>query len=171
MVFHLYLMRHAKSDWSSPGTSDHDRPINERGQRNAERIGQWMQDNQYIPESIVSSSAIRARQTIERVSEQWRATDPINIIYDKELYLANPNTLVQCIHKYKQGLQSLMLVAHNPGLDQLVNYLASKAAKKGVQEIDMTTANLAIFEYPDNNCDVKIDKAKLLEFIKPKELA
>ena len=58
-------MRHAKSDWSGPQISDFDRPINKRGTRNAIRIGGWMNENNHIPQKIISSPALRAKETIE----------------------------------------------------------------------------------------------------------
>lgn len=164
MSFHLYIMRHAKSDWSGPDTADHDRPINKRGQKNAMQIGQWMQENNYIPQKIISSTALRAKQTIELVSNQFVDYDSSNILYDKMLYLAEPYTLLELIKLYKDELNSLMLVAHNPGMERLVNTLQTEEYK------GMTTANLAIFEYPDSQFNPEVDKGKLIEFIKPKEL-
>ncbi len=160
-------MRHAKSDWSGLDKSDFDRPINQRGQKNAKRIGQWMVENGHLPEKIISSSALRARQTIELVVKQISEIDSNSILFDKSLYLAEPETLIEIIQLYKNELNSLMLVAHNPGLEQLVHFLSSEA---DYEYKNMTTANLVIFEYPDNNFDPSREKGKLIEFIKPKEL-
>lgn len=165
MSFHLYIMRHAKSDWSGPETADHERPINKRGQKNAKQIGQWMKTNNYIPQKIMCSTAIRAKQTIELVTEQIEVSSE-NIDYDKSLYLAAPDTLIELIQLYKNDVSSLMLVAHNPGLEQLINFLS----KQEDEYKSMTTANLAIFEFTDNQFNPEIDKGKLIEFIKPKEL-
>lgn len=167
MAFQLYIMRHAKSDWSDPGTSDFERPINHRGRKNASRIGRWMVDNKRLPDKIISSPARRARQTTELVTAQLKEFGPEKILYDKDLYLASLDTLIESIEIYKKDLNSLMLVAHNPGLEQLVNYLSSTSA---LNEKAMTTANLVIFEYPDSDFDPARDKGELVEFIKPKEL-
>lgn len=170
MRFYLYIMRHAKSDWSGSGTSDFDRPISKRGQKNATRIGQWMADNNRIPQQIISSPAIRARQTTELVIEQLTRVSPEKILYEEDIYLASLDTLIECIQIYKNDLKSLMLVAHNPGLEQLVNFLLSKSVKSSVKGKTMTTANLVIFQYLDSNFDPELDKGELIEFIKPKEL-
>lgn len=170
MSFYLYIMRHAKSDWSGPGTSDFDRPISKRGQKNAKRIGQWMADNNRIPQQIISSPALRARQTTELVTTQLSRVSPEIILYEKDLYLSSPDTLIECIQSYKNDLKSLMLVAHNPGLEQLVHYLSSKSVKADAKGKTMTTANLVIFEYPDINFDPEVDKGELIEFVKPKGL-
>ncbi len=166
MSFHLYIMRHAKSDWET-GTSDFDRPINKRGNKSAIRIGQWMLENNHIPEKIISSSAMRAKQTIELVVEQIEEKNKKEISYEEDLYLANLSSLLENIALYKSNVNSLMLVAHNPGLEELVYFLDGDS---GSQYKTMTTANLVIYEYADNQFDVETKKGKLIEFIKPKEL-
>jgi phosphohistidine phosphatase len=167
MTFHLYIMRHAKSDWVDPGISDFNRPINKRGKKSAIRVGQWMTENNRLPQQIISSAAIRAKQTTELVAEQLTHISSEKIIYEKDLYLADPYTLLEFIQLYKNDLSSLMLVAHNPGLEQLIHFLSIESE---VEYTSMTTANLVIFEYPDSHFDPESDKGKLIEFIKPKEL-
>lgn len=162
-------MRHAKSDWSGPGTSDFDRPINKRGQENAKRVGQWIADNNHLPEKIISSPARRAKQTIELVSKQLKFSQS-KIEFDESLYLASFDTLMECVQLYKENVSSLLLVAHNPGLEYLINYLLSKSVNQTATSISITTANLAIFEYKDSNFDAEVDQGELIEFIKPKEL-
>ena len=93
MSYYLYIMRHAKSDWSGPQTSDFERPINGRGRRNAVRVGQWMSDNDYIPQRIISSPAARAKETIELVTAQITKFNHEDLIYQDELlrpFLRNP---------------------------------------------------------------------------------
>lgn len=169
MSFYLYLMRHAKSDWSGPGMSDHDRPINHRGQKNANRVGAWMAKNNFLPEKIVSSPAVRARQTIEIVSEQLEYSQ-VKVELDEDLYLASMDTLIESVQLYKNDVNSLMLVAHNPGLDYLVNDLLSRSINTISGNMVMTTANLAIFEYKDSHFNPEKDKGTLIEFIQPKRL-
>lgn len=166
MVFHLYLMRHAKSDWAT-GTADFDRPINKRGNKSAIRIGQWMSENNRIPGKIISSPALRAKQTIELVVDQIEEKTKKEISYEEDLYLASLDTLLENINLYKNEVNSLMLVAHNPGLDDLVYFLDSRTSS---EYKSMTTANLVIYEYENNQFDVETDKGELIEFIKPKEL-
>jgi phosphohistidine phosphatase len=160
-------MRHAKSDWSGSGCSDFERPINERGERSAKIISQWLFDNEKIPQHIVSSSAVRARQTTELIVS---TISPEIISYEKELYLANVETLLHLIQDYKTGLNSLMVVAHNPGLEELVEYLLTDSDPLGHGVTSMTTANVAIFEYSDNQFDINSDKGKLVQFIRPSEI-
>ncbi len=166
MSFHLYIMRHAKSDWSASGTSDFDRPINSRGQKNAKRIGKWMVDNNFLPEKIISSPAVRARQTAELLIQQLNNVNLKKVQFDKDLYLASMDELIECIQLYKSDLNSLMLIAHNPGMEQLVDYLLNP--NSGM--INMTTANLAIIEFSKIDFNPEVDKGELIALIKPKEL-
>lgn len=166
MNFHLYLMRHAKSDWSDQGLSDFNRPLNSRGQKNARQIGLWMAKNDFLPDKIISSAAVRAKQTTELLVQQLDHIDIKDVEFDKELYLASDDELIEQIQLYKADNNSLMLIAHNPGMEQLVNFLM----KKDTGMVRMTTANLAIFKYADSLFDPEIDKGELIELIKPREL-
>ena len=167
MNLYLYIMRHAKSDWSSPQISDFDRPINKRGIRNATRIGGWMNENNHTPQKIISSPALRAKETIELVVEQISKFNLEDLTYEDELYLAGFTQLIEFINTYKDKVQSLMLVGHNPGIENLVNYLCSQS---GNLDTAVTTANLFIFEYADNSFNPATDSCALIEAIKPREL-
>lgn len=167
MAFYLYLMRHAKSDWTGPNISDFDRPINDRGNKNAIRIGKWMLENNHIPDKIISSPANRAKQTIELVVDQIQSKSKKEINYEEDLYLASLDHLFEVINLYKNDVSSLMLVAHNPGLEDLLYVLTSKT---NFEYRKMTTANLVIYEYDDNQFNIEMDAGRLIEFIKPREL-
>ena len=168
MNSYLYIMRHAKSDWSGTQTSDFERSINGRGRKNAVRVGQWMSDNNYIPQKIISSPATRAKETIELVIEQITKFNNEDLIFQDDLYLAGFTQLMEIINTYQDDVQSLMLIGHNPGIENLVNYLCSRS---GNPETSVTTANLFIFEYTDHHFNAAADSCKLIEAIKPRELS
>ncbi len=167
MNLYLYIMRHAKSDWSGPQISDFDRPINKRGTRNAIRIGGWMNENNHTPQKIISSPALRAKETIELVAEQISKFNLEDLTYEDELYLAGFTQLIEFINTYKDKVQSLMLVGHNPGIENLVNYLCDRSGDK---ETIVTTANLFIFKFSSDSFNTAVDIIELVEAIKPKEL-
>ena len=167
MNLYLYIMRHAKSDWSGPQISDFDRPINKRGTRNAIRIGGWMNENNHTPQKIISSPALRAKETIELVAEQISKFNLEDLTYEDELYLAGFTQLIEFINTYKDKVKSLMLVGHNPGIENLVNYLCDKSGDK---EIIVTTANLFIFKFSSDSFNTAVDTIELVEAIKPREL-
>ena len=167
MNLYLYIMRHAKSDWSGSQKSDFDRPINKRGTRNAIRIGGWMNENNHTPQKIISSPALRAKETIELVIEQISKFNIEDLTYEDELYLAGFTQLIEFINTYKDKVQSLMLVGHNPGIENLVNYLCDKSGDK---ETIVTTANLFIFKFSSDSFNTAVDTIELVEAIKPREL-
>ena len=167
MNLYLYIMRHAKSDWSGPQISDFERPINKRGTRNAIRVGQWMNENNHIPQKIISSPALRAKETIELVTEQISKFNLEDLTYEDELYLAGFTQLIEFINTYKDKVQSLMLVGHNPGIENLVNYLCDRSGDK---ETIVTTANLFIFKFSSDSFNTAVDIIELVEAIKPREL-
>ena len=167
MNLYLYIMRHAKSDWSGPQISDFDRPINKRGTRNAIRIGGWMNENNHTPQKIISSPALRAKETIELVTEQISKFNLEDLTYEDELYHAGFTQLIEFINTYKDKVQSLMLVGHNPGIENLVNYLCDKSGDK---ETIVTTANLFIFKFSSDSFNTAVDTIELVEVIKPREL-
>ena len=167
MNLYLYIMRHAKSDWSGPQISDFERPINKRGTKNAMRIGEWMNENNHIPQKIISSPALRAKETIELVTEQISKFNLEDLTYEDELYLAGFTQLIVFINTYKDKVQSLMLVGHNPGIENLVNYLCDRSGDK---ETIVTTANLFIFKFSSDSFNTGVDIIELVEAIKPREL-
>ena len=167
MNLYLYIMRHAKSDWSGPQISDFERPINKRGTKNAMRIGEWMNENNHIPQKIISSPAVRAKETIELVTEQISKFNLEDLTYEDELYLAGFTQLIEFINTYKDIVQSLMLVGHNPGIENLVNYLCDRSGDK---ETIVTTANLFIFKFSSDSFNTEVDAIELVEAIKPREL-
>ena len=168
MNLYLYIMRHAKSDWSGPQISDFERPINKRGTRNAIRIGGWMNENNHTPQKIISSPALRAKETIELVVEQISKFNLEDLTYEDELYLAGFTQLIEFINTYKDKVQSLMLVGHNPGIENLVNYLCDRSGDK---ETIVTTANLFIFKFSSDSFNTAVDTIELVEAIKPRELS
>ena len=167
MNLYLYIMRHAKSDWSGPQISDFERPINKRGTKNAMRIGEWMNENNHIPQKIISSPAVRAKETIELVTEQISKFNLEDLTYEDELYLAGFTQLIEFINTFKDKVQSLMLVGHNPGIENLVNYLCDRSGDK---ETIVTTANLFIFKFSSDSFNTAVDTIELVEAIKPREL-
>jgi len=153
----LILMRHAKSDWSNTSLADHDRPLNDRGRRDAPRMAQWLAEIDQIPDRILCSSAVRTRQTVTGLTDLWNACPAIH--YSHELYHAQPQEIIDNIRLEGGDARRLLIVAHNPGLTRLASDLSGLF-------VEMPTAAIAIFS-------VGIDGAngtELVEFMRPKAL-
>jgi len=166
----LYLMRHAKSEWHSAVSSDFERPLNPRGVKDAARMGQWLHAQQSAPGLILSSPAQRAKQTAQAVADAMGlAADRIQL--NKDLYLADRATLLHILHSVPEQTESVLLVAHNPGLDDLVEWLAPDPPALSESGKLMTTAAIAIFGVPVSWAKLKRGGAELRQLLRPKEQA
>ena len=133
----LYLVRHAKSSWSNPHLKDFDRPLNDRGLRDAPVMANHLQQLDLIPDFILSSAANRA-QTTARIMAEVLLGDSEQIVTDTELYAASAETLLNEIRVVDNQVQHLMLVAHNPTITELLDLLVDGAAQ------DMPTCAVAV---------------------------
>ncbi len=120
------LVRHAKSSWQTAGQPDHDRPLNHRGLRDAPDMAQRLLDRSCIPDLILCSSAHRAVQTAHALQSAFKLADG-RIRIDPKLYLASPQTLLHRLAKTERTVKHIMVVAHNPGLENLSELLANEA--------------------------------------------
>ncbi len=119
----LTIVRHAKSSWNNPALSDRDRPLNKRGERDAPIMAQRVADAGIRPSLILSSPANRAWTTAKVIAEQL--SYPMEFLQrENELYLASLDDLLDVIVAQDEGFNSLMIVGHNPGLTDFVNFLS-----------------------------------------------
>ena len=111
----LYLIRHAKSSWDDPGLADFDRPLNDRGKRDAPRMGRRLAEAGHRPDLLLSSPARRAFSTAKRVARElgFRKDD---IVSNRRLYHADESQLLREVQAQPDEAGSLMLFGHNPGL-------------------------------------------------------
>jgi phosphohistidine phosphatase len=134
----LLLLRHAKSSWSDPTLKDHDRPLNDRGKRDAPRMGQLLKGERLTPDLIVSSTAKRARKTAARVAKNCGYQGEIELT--ESFYLAHPGQYVQYLQQVSDEHEFVMVVGHNPGLEALLAWLTG-------QDEPLPTAALAQVEF------------------------
>jgi phosphohistidine phosphatase len=135
----LLILRHAKSSWKNAGLADHDRPLNKRGQRDAPRVGRRLRDENLTPDLILSSTAKRALDTAEAVAEASGYEGEIESRPD--LYMADPEAYLRALRGLSDDFQCVMVIGHNPGLEELLEALTGEAAA-------MPTAALAHVELP-----------------------
>ncbi|MFI2435184.1 SixA phosphatase family protein [Streptomyces sp. NPDC018693] len=117
----LVVLRHAKSAWPE-GVADHERPLAPRGRRDAPAAGRALAEADCLPDLALCSTAVRARRTWELASAQWGT--PPRVRYDERLYAADVTDLLTVIHETPPEVRTLLLIGHNPGLEQLVLTLA-----------------------------------------------
>jgi phosphohistidine phosphatase len=120
----LLLIRHAKSSWDSPGANDFDRPLNERGQRNAPDMAQRLARKEIKLDLMLSSPAVRAKQTAILFA-QGLGYDSNKIQYVDGLYLAGLRELLMAIGTAAPEADTIAIVGHNPGITEFANTLTS----------------------------------------------
>jgi len=111
----LLLMRHGKSSWKDETLSDHERPLKKRGRKDAKRIAMEMINHDLIPELILSSTAIRAKETVKAILSVLDEKIPVE--FSRELYMAEPEDFVEILSALSNDLNVVMLVGHNPGME------------------------------------------------------
>jgi phosphohistidine phosphatase len=122
----LYLLRHAKSSWDDPGLADHDRPLAERGLRNAAVLSEHLRDARIVPELVLCSTAQRARETLAAVLPAFDGET--EILVERDLYGSSAEELLERLRAVPEAVRSAMVIAHNPGLEELASRLAGDAA-------------------------------------------
>ena len=165
----LTLLRHAKSGWDDPVTRDFDRPLNGKGRRAAARVGRYLKDEGLSFDGVVASPALRVQQTIAGVEDGYgRSLAPA---WDKRIYMASGATLLDIVQGLDDGRDAMLLVGHNPGLEDLVLALASASPYRDEVEIKYPTATLAEMRFAaDRWADIGEGQAELVRFIRPREL-
>ncbi len=119
----LVIIRHAKSSWSNPLQSDFERPLNERGKKEAPEMGERLKEMGVIPDLIVASSANRTRQTAKRIAKET-GYDADKIKWEEKLYHCIPSVFEEVIYELSDKVKTVFIVAHNPGITEFVNQLS-----------------------------------------------
>jgi len=159
----LLLLRHAKSSWKDASLADHDRPLNKRGERDAPRMGRLLGAAAPMPTIIVTSTAMRARNTAHAVVE---ASDFDGAVIEAEaLYHASAGEITNVVQDIPDAHAVAMLVGHNPGFEDVITYLT-----RGYET--MPTAALAVLELEVETWkEVGPAGGRLSRIWRPKELA
>ncbi|MGB5339925.1 MAG: histidine phosphatase family protein [Gammaproteobacteria bacterium] len=165
----LLILRHAKSDWSAGASDDFKRPLSKRGRKDSPRMGKWMLTRGLVPEIIISSPAKRARQTLELVcSELCPGRD--NIIWDERIYMADLQALLEVLRESPDQARSILLVGHNPGLEDLLLHLAGNLVPEPADGKTLPTATLAEIEFDCHWHELQADSARLVKITRPRNL-
>jgi phosphohistidine phosphatase len=160
----LLIMRHAKSSWEFTNLSDHDRPLNDRGKRDAPRMGKVLLKERLVPQLIISSSAARARSTAEEVAKMSRYNGEISI--DSSLYRAGSSAYLNALRRLTNQADTVLIVGHNPDVELLVEILTGNV-------MTIPTSGLAYVKLSiERWLDLKDDKmGELAKMWRPKELS
>jgi phosphohistidine phosphatase len=163
----LFLVRHAKSSWDDVSLSDKDRPLNDRGKRDAPKMGERLAKRGVQPDLILSSPAVRARTTAEIVAKPL-GYNRKDIVVDDRLYATTADNLLYTIEELDDKFACVMLFGHNPELTELAQRLSH-----GVGVIEhMPTCAVAEFTFDiDSWAKVSMTKPKKVSLESPKKAA
>ena len=168
----LGLFRHAKSDWHDPRARDFDRPLNDRGRKGAAVMGRHIREHGVRWDRVIASPAIRCAETIEIASLE--AAAPIAINWDRRIYLASGVTLADLLREQEGDPQSILMVGHNPGLEDLIFDLVpddGSSPLRDVVEVKFPTASYAVLELAiDSWADLADRCGKLVHLTRPRDI-
>ncbi len=157
----LYLLRHAKSSWDD-GQRDFERPLSNRGREAAALIGEFVQEKGIDFDLVLVSTAVRTRETIELIRERAKFRGELR--YDERIYEATVSQLLEVISQVDSDRESVLLVGHNPGIEELLALLTGK-------QQHVTTANFAKIKLAATNWSASLANKGTLEWlVRPKEM-
>lgn len=159
----LYIFRHGKSDWEARFSSDHERPLAERGEIAAEKMGKHLAMIRQTPQRVLCSTSLRTKQTLSLAKEKggWKS----EVQYCRELYLASAEEAIELIQKQDDAVDKLMVVAHEPMCSSLIAELAMGA------NVKFPTASVARLSFRANHWqEIKTNRGRLDWLLTPKVL-
>jgi phosphohistidine phosphatase len=149
----LYVIRHAKSSWVDTDLPDFDRPLNERGKRDAPRMGKRLKEKSVHPDLLLSSPAKRALSTCKRIAETLDYPKD-GIKTDRDLYHADEDEILSVVRRISDKYSTVFIFGHNPGLTDFVNSLSRDEA---MNISNLPTCGVAAFSF-------EIDSWKMVDF-------
>ncbi|WP_017974449.1 SixA phosphatase family protein [Actinopolyspora halophila] len=147
----LILLRHAKADRHS-STGDHERPLAERGRTEAPLVGSWLREHGYTVDRVMCSTAARARRTSELALSE--IDDSPGVFFDRRMYDADVGGLLEVVHDLTDEIRTAVLIAHNPGLQEMVGLLSGEG-------VELRTSAIAVLRFRGTWKDADAGRAAL----------
>jgi phosphohistidine phosphatase len=157
----LYVLRHAKSSWDDPGVSDHDRTLAPGGLKATKLLAKHLRERDIKPKLVLCSTAVRAQETLEGIGLDGARS------IEEELYTATAGQWIARLTRVPDETESVMVVGHNPALQQLVLALAGRNEQI---ERKFPTAALATLSLQSSWSELEPGRAELTELVRPKDL-
>jgi phosphohistidine phosphatase len=164
----LYLLRHAKSSWKDETLADRERPLAGRGRKAAKRMAELMRAEDIAPALVLCSPSRRTRETLQRVRPGLGEEASVEL--DEALYGAGPEDLLARLRRVPPDVPSVMLIGHNPGLEQLALSLARSGERLDDLREKYPTGALATLTFRGTWEDLGAGTAELAGLVKPREL-
>ncbi len=165
----LYLLRHGKAVPQEEGGPDRERPLEQRGRRQAQAVSRWIGEQRLAPELVLCSPSLRTRQTLDIVAAAFPR--PPQILLEEGLYLASAGQLLARLNHLPAEMARVMLVGHNPGFHELALYLSEVAGGPLVARLGgFPTGALAVFQIEIAWARLERKQGRLTALASPKEL-
>ena len=171
----LYILRHAKAAAAEPGQDDHARALTVRGIADAEALARYLRKNEARLDRVLISTSARTIQTADLVLRELEG--PPRADYRDGLYLASAVKILTMLKMLPGKLSDVMIVGHNPGLEELAVFLAREPVRRkererrGELDEKFPTTALAVLDFDiDHWRDLKPESGKLVDFVRPKDL-
>lgn len=167
----LMLLRHAKSDWSLAGQTDHVRDLAPRGRKAAPLMGRYMTEHGFIPDHAIVSTATRTRETWRLVADAL----PIrpSVTFEDRIYEASPGNILATIAQAPAAAQSLLVIGHNPGFHETANLLIGSGDRRMRKNLldKFPTAALAVIDFDiDDWPAIRRGNGRLACFVTPRAI-
>jgi phosphohistidine phosphatase len=166
----LTLLRHAKSGWDDPSLRDYDRGLNTKGKRAAALIGSYLRSAGMTFDQVLASPAVRVVETLAQVETGYGRT--LAPEWDRRIYLASAVTLLDLVHEASCEATHLLLVGHNPGLEDLAMLLVPDSTEtlRVALEAKYPTATIADVQFDGDWADLTAGQGRLTRFVRPRDL-
>ena len=168
----LMLLRHAKSEKAEPGLRDHERRLNDRGERDAETIGAYLARHGLLPDLVAVSTSQRTRQTWEHVAAMLFASPPAS--FEERLYNAGAEAILAVVKETKPAVRTLMVIGHNPGLHEGARLLIASGDVEARERLNegLPTTGLAVIDFAGKDWrKLHPHGGRLERFVTPRSLA
>jgi phosphohistidine phosphatase len=165
---YLYLLRHGKSSWEDAGLPDHDRPLAPRGRHAAKLVAEHLRRELTPIDLVLCSSARRTCQTLEGIARAIGDDVPVQV--ERELYSAHGDDLLGRLRRVPTATQSVMVVGHNPAIQELTLGLAQGGEELSRVKRKFPTGALATLTFERDWHQLQPQDAELVAFVTPRDL-
>lgn len=160
----LFILRHAKA---GTGPDDYDRPLAPRGNRDSFWLGQYLKKTRVLPDLVLCSSAVRARETLIQLQAGAATSFPTRL--QDDLYLASAHYVIRRIHRLESDITAVMIIGHNPGLSRLFQLLSHNPPRDS-RSLKYPTCALAVMDFDiDDWSGLNNHSGHVLEMIIPSD--
>ncbi len=162
----LIITRHAKSSWEFPNLVDHDRPLTKRGRRSSDAIGIWLSRNGHVPETVLSSTSVRTRETWDRMAKCFAT--PITVRFESDLYHGGLRSILSLLATVDTS--SVLVLGHNPGIGHFAESILRSLPTHADFLRYPTAATLVCEIQSDEFGQVQLGSGELVDFVVPRDL-